>query len=536
MRSSRAALALVVLALGCAQVREPTGGDKDAQPPHLLAADPPQGATRFSGDRIVLRFDERIRLDRPREKLLISPPLEKAPDVHLAGADAVVIDLSAPLEANTTYTFNIGDAVVDLSEANAAAGLVYVISTGERIDSLSVGGSVINAFTAKPERDVLVMLYDVRNDTAFRRDAPMYFTRSRTNGGFRVDHLRPGEYQLYALRDQNGNYRYDLPNEEIAFAEAPVAAVVLDSTSVPIPLRLFRETPAAQQVLDTKVTADRALRIVLAQPVHLPQLQPVDWNGGSLVWTVEQNPTRDTVLFWPSDTTLLDGRAFAVIDGDHPLDTVRYIVREKMPFTPDVRLLRTLSDDGPRYALLCSRPIRTIDEARILGNDAGVPPITITRVDSNDLRTIRFEERLPGSGSTDVILLPKAISDIYGGTNDTLRFSLSAPLEKETGTLAVTMLLDSTGLRSAALLQLLDAHDAPVRQAPILPGSTKVQWSLLPPGTYALKLIEDLDGDGRWTPGALAGRRGPERAWRYPESISLRAGWDLDTEWRLTGR
>ncbi|HMZ50295.1 MAG TPA: Ig-like domain-containing protein, partial [Flavobacteriales bacterium] len=121
---------LILLFAACAQTRELSGGAKDTIAPLLLSAEPPDGTVRFANDRITLRFNERVRLDRVRDRLLISPPLEKIPDVTIRAGQEVVIHLRAPLLPNTTYTFNIGDAVTDITENNSAAGLTYVVSTG----------------------------------------------------------------------------------------------------------------------------------------------------------------------------------------------------------------------------------------------------------------------------------------------------------------------------------------------------------------------------------------------------------------------
>ncbi|MDQ3100045.1 MAG: Ig-like domain-containing protein, partial [Bacteroidota bacterium] len=63
----------VILTAGCAQVAEISGGDRDTEPPELIAAEPPSLTTNFTGDRIILVFNERIQLERVRERLLISP-------------------------------------------------------------------------------------------------------------------------------------------------------------------------------------------------------------------------------------------------------------------------------------------------------------------------------------------------------------------------------------------------------------------------------------------------------------------------------
>ena len=87
----RALFAGTLFLLGsCAQVAEITGGEKDTLPPTLIASLPPNGSVRFSGVVILLEFDERITLDRVRDRLLVSPPLDDHPQVRVVGARSVV--------------------------------------------------------------------------------------------------------------------------------------------------------------------------------------------------------------------------------------------------------------------------------------------------------------------------------------------------------------------------------------------------------------------------------------------------------------
>ena len=522
-------LAIVVfLCGGCAQVREPSGGPRDAEAPKLLEAAPPQYSTNFSGTRIVLRFNERIRLDRVREKLLVSPPLTTAPEVRLSGASTVLIDLKAPLAPHTTYTFNIGDAVVDLSEGNAAAGLAYVVSTGEHIDSLQLAGGVLNAFTAKTEKDLLVLLYEEHGDTAFRTGMPMYFTRTRSDGTYVLDHVRPGRYRLFALRDQNTNYRYDLPNEEIAFHPDVIDLHAQDSSRHT--LSLFREAAASQDVIDARVLPDAALRTVLALPARSATLNPVGWTGGTLTWINEVNRTGDTLLFWPSDTTLLDGRDFTLTVDDVTLDTLRYEQLGKMPFDVALRKRMEPVTDGLRPILVTSRPVRQIDTSRVdlLHDGVSVPADMI--LDSTDRRRITFGTSAR-DGSRSLVLLPGAVTDIYGASHDTLYILLGAMTAQESGTLVVKLPVPENKDPLARVVQLLDAQDQVVREEVLSDQQPTVEWRQVPPGSYSLKLIDDLDNDGRWSTGSLALGRRPERVRRYTAPLMVRAGWDVDVEW-----
>lgn len=517
---------VVLLLAACAQVHEPTGGERDTQGPRLVEADPPPFTTRFAGDRIVLRFDERIRLDRPQQKMLISPPLAAPPQVRLQGADAVVIDLEAPLEPNTTYTFNLGDAVLDLSESNPATGLMYVISTGGAIDSLLIGGRVENAATTAPEKDVLVLLYAAGSDSMFQAGQPMFFTRSAEDGTFILAHLRPGAYEVFALRDQNGDFRYDLPNEEIAFGGTPVDAT--DSASAPLTLRMFREESTEQMIVDARVVPDGALRVVTALPIASPRLDPLAWSGGSLTWTMERSVTGDTLLAWPSDTMQLRDRLFALRDDTTAIDTLRYLPAQRMPYYVELKLIRRSGERGTVFQLRSSRPIARIDQERVRPAAAGSAPVLIR--DGSDPRLIGVDTRASAKDPHGFELLPGAITDVYGGSHDTLRFDLALPEAKETGSLEVK------GIRPngpAAILHLLDKHGGAVREAVVEGNSFSVRWDLLPPEAYALELIEDRDGDGRWTTGSLSARRPPEPVWRHPDAVNLRAGWAVQVEWEV---
>ena len=93
---------LAFLLVGCAQVSELGGGPKDTEAPRLVRSIPEQGGTDFDGARIFLEFDERIQLDRVRDRLLVSPPLTKAPTVRPVGPRALEIELNAPLAADRT--------------------------------------------------------------------------------------------------------------------------------------------------------------------------------------------------------------------------------------------------------------------------------------------------------------------------------------------------------------------------------------------------------------------------------------------------
>jgi hypothetical protein len=58
----------------------------------------------------------------------------------------------------------------------------------------------------------------------------------------------------------------------------------------------------------------------------------------------------------------------------------------------------------------------------------------------------------------------------------------------------------------------------------------ELKFLSLRPGNYSLKLVEDMNNNGRWDTGNYLEHRQPEKIYNYAEEIVLRANWDLDIE------
>jgi len=532
MKARNWTLLIWLLLAACAQVREISGGEKDTVPPQLVNSYPAHLSTRFTSKRIVLQFDERIQLDRVRDRLLVSPPLSEPPDVRITGSKNVTIDLNSPLKENTTYTFAIGEAVKDLSEGNAAVGLVYVVSTGEVVDSMLVAGEVLNAYTGKPETEVLVSLYATDDTATVRTGRPAYATRSDASGRFTLKHLRPGSYRAYALRDQNANFRYDLPNEEIAFLDSVIVLESLDSIAPFHTLELFREVSAVQALRESRVLADGAVRLVLARPGEDLSVRDVARSGGELTWTNAWSATRDTVLLWPSDTTALSLGRYELRSDGLILDTIRYRMVERMPFATSLQVRVVEVENEAMVDVRAARPIAAVDTSLIRMVRDSLPLAYTVERDSVDQRLLHLRTDLPPGSEALLVILPKAIRDIYGGENDSLRTGLGRAAEKSTGTLRIRF-EHKTPPRYARILQLLDGQGNVVRRSFMEISANTVVWERLMPGNHTLRMIMDRNGNGRWDTGELELGLQPEQVLSFGETINVRAAWDLAVDLKV---
>ena len=182
----------------------PDGGPYDEEPPVFMGGSPAPYATGVKDARVVLEFDENIRLDNAFEKVVISPPQINQPQIKYSG-HRVIVQLEDTLVPATTYSIDFNDAIVDNNEGNPLVNFAYVFSTGDVVDTLGVSGTVLNASDLEPIKGIMVGLHSSSADSLFTTRPFERVARTDSRGRFTIKGLAPGKYRVYALADANGN-------------------------------------------------------------------------------------------------------------------------------------------------------------------------------------------------------------------------------------------------------------------------------------------------------------------------------------------
>ncbi len=362
-RSKIAPLAILLFGgfLGCASVGSPGGGLYDETPPELVRSEPAEAATGVGKQKITMRFNENIKLDNANDKMTISPPQVKAPTIT-SNAKTLTIQLRDSLQANTTYTIDLGDAVQDNNEGNALESLTLTFSTGDHIDTMKVMGTLLNAKDLEPVTGAFVGIYAVTEEGTFPARGregdslqqaidsivALYpdsifslrpFERAGKTDGygrFTISGVGAGKYRMYALKDENTNYKYDVNTEDIAFVDSLIIPSVgshtasdtiwnrFDSLKVDsiyvhevidyypndLCLRMFNEGHVIRYLDDmkwkdsTQITLNFAAR--MPEPPVIVLLDEEDRGPASRdkdSWLIcEPNPTNDTLVYWLRDS------------------------------------------------------------------------------------------------------------------------------------------------------------------------------------------------------------------------------------------
>ena len=90
-----------LLLSSCANRGRPSGGPKDEIPPQIVKSTPENFSTNFDGKEIKIYFDEYVKIKNLQRQLIISPPMNPAPEVTPLGTASKYITL------NMTYLVQI---------------------------------------------------------------------------------------------------------------------------------------------------------------------------------------------------------------------------------------------------------------------------------------------------------------------------------------------------------------------------------------------------------------------------------------------
>ncbi|MDY3090678.1 MAG: Ig-like domain-containing protein [Porphyromonas sp.] len=224
-----AGLGSLALLWACANVGNPEGGPFDMTPPRLIEAKPAHRATGVQGQRIELRFDEFIKVSQ-QDKIIVSPPQIQQPLIT-AGGKAVHIKLLDSLRPETTYSIYFDDAIVDNNEDNPIENFAYTFSTGTQIDTMQLGGMVLDAETLEPVGGLVVGAYWAEGlaDSAALSTPFPFASKTSKMGRFTMRGLRDSVYRVFALKDDDNNYRYNGQSEGFAFLSDKFRTSKLDS-------------------------------------------------------------------------------------------------------------------------------------------------------------------------------------------------------------------------------------------------------------------------------------------------------------------
>lgn len=603
---------------GCAKPGMPTGGQKDVTPPMMLQMSPPSGTLNSNQKDFYIEFDEYVVLKNVENNMLVSPPMKERPEVKTKGR-GIKVTIKDSLQPNTTYLFQFKEAVADFNEGNMLPSLEYVFSTGSYIDSMTLGGKVVDALTMEADKDpVAVWLMDEEryqqavtgfllniseNDSSSsspdsskhaQQDnvtpTANYITRTDKDGTFRFNNIKPGNYRMIAVKDDDKNGAVGV-GEAVAFSDSAWAAEVMkmpDSTLKVLDSTLKvqdsgysylgnaakaspKTTPSkpkenailrmsAKKIEKQRLTSSKfvdAGKVVVTSllPLKAPK---VDAGEEGIVWRM--NKTSDTITLWTLNKEC-DSIAFVVKDTTGIDDTLslRWHKKRKEKGVGNISIKTgsvTFSTKTLPYydslVLVFATPIAR--QATLKDNNTTTSDSSLAAQD-----TVKHEEE--AMAKARVMLLKDstveycAVKVDSNGLRARLQYSFhqgekyAVNIDKGlfvdvqgnendslNGVITVTKAEDYGNLTvsvvgeiesEAIILELIDDKGKVLCEKRIAEDG-KVKFDHIKPAKYRVRAIIDTDGNGKWDEGDFGMQKQPERVIYMDKELDIRANWDFE--------
>ena len=556
---------LILILLACAPMmfihscanttQAPTGGKKDTIPPSIVNIIPLPGATNapLEGMKVAFEFNEYVTI-KDAKNIFISPPTAKAPQGKIKGK-SLVVSIPDTLLPETTYTISINDAVGDNNEGNPYPGFSYVFSTGDRIDSMAITGTVLDCNTLKPVKGATVLLYKDHSDSAVFLHRPDAAIRTDDWGYFMIPFIQDTLYRLYALLDENSDNKYSPGTELIGFVSEPVRPTLVVSDTLKefkkymmddtlgctarlsqYEIKLFKENPVKQYLNNRVRVSDRLAYITFSsRDTWIDSLWIAGYPYESVI--TQFNLDQDSLLIWVNDQRLppdtldiwVNYRKSDTAGGFTPsLEKARVYIegKKKMSSYERTKNLQhkdticnfklTASGDKVEqkgFELEFDLPIiyENFDSVKMwaINPRQQEEPLTFdVEADSLDIRRYTIRPRTTyQAGYEYFIKIPdKCFQDIGGFWSDSTRTSVSLPNDPKLGSIKAVL----TEVNTQYIVDLLDEKLTNVMRSYTIDKDVTLLFPYLGAGKYCLRFTRDENRNLLVDSGILLEHKQPE--------------------------
>lgn len=514
----------------CANIQTPTGGPKDKRPPQVTASTPRPNQVNFKGKAVLLSFDERVKLNTPREEIIISPSPGET-DFLVKGNNVFITPRQA-WKDSTTYSILFRDGIQDITESNSPVNLKLAFSTGPAIDSLVIAGNVTNLLQGTALDKMTVAIYTADTFDIFKH-APSYFTKTDKKGNFKLENIRAGRYRIYAFDDVNKNLKVESQSEMYGFLGGNFS---LQSNIDTISIGLYR--------LDSKP-------LKLSRIRNAGTITRLQFSKSLSGYHIQSNPevpnafgdNQSEITIWNPEGADSIRVVFNGADSlDNKIDSAFYVKRTDLKPSPEKFLMSiSIPQINPENSKLIStlkfsKPIRAfnMDSLYIRLDTATNIPITKQEVSYNTqfkIMTItkEMDKKLFGPDQDPLIslVIRQGFAISYDGdSSKTSSLPASILWPEENG----TMSLQVNTTHKNYIIQVIDKDSDKIVSETV--NTPKITARNIPPSEYRIRIIIDRNQNGRWDPGNISKNIEPEKViyHKTPDGntiIPIRANWEV---------
>lgn len=515
--------------INCANRGTPDGGPKDETPPVIVKAEPDNYSTNFSGKEIKIYFDEYVKIKDLQKQLIISPPMNTQPEITPIGSASkyITIKIHDTLQPNTTYAFNFGNSITDNNEGNPYPYYRYVLSTGDFIDSLTVKGNIVDALKTQPETFVNVVLYEIDStftDSIIYKKTPKYITNTLDSlTTFSIENIKAGKYMLLALKDGNGDNKFQQKTDQIAFYKSFIE-VPTDSLYT---LRLFNEE------LDFRATRPRLLsgeKIAFGyegdyknMAIKIASETPPEFE-----YRITKDEKTDSLFYWYKPRLKVDSLLFNVLHINYEKDFTVRISEQKRDSLVIKSFPSGLINYNEDFKISGSTPFTNFDVSKITLMDKDSISVDFTTNFDTITNTYAFNFKRTEDNIYKMQVLPEAFTGFFDNKNDTLNYSVKTKKASDFGYARFTLV----NAKYPLILQLTN-NKGEVADEQYVAEERTINFFNLAPSFYYIRIIHDANANKKYDTGNYLKKIQPEKVSHFKE-IEIRADWGLSETLQFT--
>ena len=454
----------------------------------------------------------------------------------------------------------------------------------EKVDSL--GRTFIYFF----EADSLPEIVDY--DSTMFNFKPHKIARSQKNGIFIAQNLRPVDYRIYAFYDNNDNQLYEPGEDKIGFLDRTYNPAEMEpfyvwydsirrypSADPQLYFRLFVDESFSRQTLKEKLRPDQH-KVELYFGAKHPDIRSIKFDGVRAEDIIYEpvSARGDTLYLWlrtPS-AQLPDTLKGEIVYLKH--DSIRQLQEEREELKLHWRLIETKEQEKERERLEKERrkaeengtewvepPVPSKFKMTSYKQTAEVNPeedlavefaTPLTRFDSASIRLLSWSElgdtirerfhfipdtlsprkfRMRSDWSPlrkyELFIPTDALADITGEGNDSLKMSLTVADKEKFAVVNLTVQPRKEEYRY--VVQFVDGKSNKVVRTVKDLSSGTYTVNYVEPTDLKIRIIEDMNHNGRWDGGNMVEHRQSERSEFYKdangeETFTAKTGWEFD--------
>ena len=517
---------LLLVITGCAKRGTITGGLKDTLGPVLRYSVPKNFSTNFDSKEIKLYFNEYVKLKDINKQLIVSPPMNTAPQISpMTASKSITIRIKDTLLPNTTYSMNFGQSIQDNNEGNPYQQFKYVFSTGSYIDSLSVQGTIKDAIKLKPDNFVSVMLYEVNEkytDSTVYKQKPRYVTNTLDSlKTWKIENIKAGKYVLIALKDLNSNFKFDPKTEKIGFHTEEITV----PSNASYELKLSQEVVPFKTYKPYQASGNRAIMGYEGDPKNV---KVVLRNGREILPAmVTQLPDKDSLQIWFNKIKV--DSLYLTVSKEKYEKTFSFRIKDQRKDTLSLSAAPAGTlDFRETFTITASIPLVKFDNSKItLRNKDSVAVDFKTSYDEFNQK-ISFDFKKEPLQKYTCTILPGAFTDFFGQANDTLVHSMATKDLSEYGNVRMRL----QNIKQFPIIVELTNEKGDILATAYSENDPVINFEGVKPNKFNIRVIYDTNKNRIWDPGSLIEKRQAEEVIYFPD-IPVRANWDVDQSFDL---